>query len=398
MDDAGRLEALVAGAQFDVCSYSAGASASHGIGSPWRFIHQAAVPGGGSVPLFKVLLTNACINDCAYCANQIGRDGPRYSFEPDELARLFIQLYTRRLVQGLFLSSAVAESPSRTQEAMIKVLEILRYQYGFEGYIHLKILPGAPFDCIEEGCKLADRVSLNVEAPTAEHLVKLSSKKNLHGDIVERMRWVRQLMAGNERLVPSGQTTQFVVGAAGETDQDILRTASALYHEIELRRVYFSAFRPVRRSPLEGLSPTSPKREHRLYQADWLLRVYGFSSQEIELALGERGNLPLAKDPKLAIAQKQPWLFPVDVNRASYDGLLRVPGIGPLSARRIIEARSEHSISSLEQLRKMRVLTKRAVPFIWFQGMLPWEKQTSFLPQLDDELPPQVPSLARCLG
>ena len=281
---------------------------------------------------------------------------------------------------------------------MIKTVEILRRCYGFEGYIHLKILPGAPFDCVEEGCKLASRVSLNMEAPTAEHLARLSSKKDLDRDIVERMRWIKQLMATDERLLPSGQTTQFVVGAAGETDRDILHTTGALYREIELRRVYFSAFRPVTGSPLERLSPASPQREHRLYQADWLLRIYGFSPQEIELALGERGNLPLTKDPKLAIAQKQPWLFPVDVNRASYDELLHVPGIGPLSARRIIEARSEHSIFSLEQLKKMRVVTKRAASFIWFQGMLTWEKQTSFLPQLDDDLAQQAPSLARLIG
>ena len=398
MDLSDRLEALVGGAQFDVCSYNAATSFRYANSSASRFIRRAAVPGGGSVPLFKVLLTNVCINDCAYCANRVGRDSPRFSFQPDELAKLFMELHTKRLVQGLFLTSGIAGNPSRTQEAMIKTVEILRHYYGFEGYIHLKILPGAPFDCVEEGCKLASRVSLNMEAPTTEHLARLSAKKNLYRDIVERMRWIKQLMATEERLVPSGQTTQFVVGAAGETDRDILRTTGALYREMELRRVYFSAFRPVRGSPLERLSPASPKREHRLYQADWLLRVYGFSPQEIELALGERGNLPLTKDPKLVIAQKQPWLFPVDVNRASYDELLRVPGIGHLSARRIIEARSEHSIFSLEQLKKMRVVTEQAAPFIWFQGTLTWEKQTSFLQQLDDDLAQQAPSLAASLG
>jgi len=177
-----------------------------------------------------------------------------------------------------------------------------------------------------------------------------------------------------------------------------LHTTEALYHEIELRRVYFSAFHPISGSRLEGLHPTSSLREHRLYQADWLLRVYGFSPQEVELALGKRGNLSLRKNPKLVIAQKQPWFFPVDVNRASYDELLRVPGIGPVSARRIIEARREHSIFSLEQLKKIRVFTKQAAPFIWFQGMLTWEKQTSFLPQLDDEVAQPAPSLAKAFG
>jgi len=382
-----KLETLVAAAQFDVCGYS---GMRHAGSSPLRFIHRAALPGGGSVCLFKVLLTNVCTNDCAYCANQTGRDSPRASFKPEELAKLFMQLYTKRLVRGLFLSSGIAGNASQTMESMIKTVEILRRHYEFKGYIHLKILPGASFDCVEEGCKLASRVSVNMEAPTAQHLAKLSSKKDLYQGILEPMRWVKQLIAANEQLVPSGQTTQFVVGAAGEADRDILRTTGALYHEMGLRRVYFSAFRPIRGSRLEGLRPTFPLREHRLYQADWLLRVYGFSPQEVELALGEQGNLPLTKDPKFAIAQKQPWLFPIDINRASYDELLRVPGIGPVSAGRIIEARSEHSIFSLEQLKKMGVLTKRAVPFIWFQGMLPWEKQTSFLPQLDDDLAQQA--------
>ena len=398
MDSTQKLEALVAGAQFDVCNYSAGMRGYYVNRSPLRFIYRAAVPGGKPVPLFKVLLTSVCTNDCAYCANQVGRDSPRFSFSPDELAKTFMELHSKRLVRGLFLSSGVAGNASRTQEDMVKALEILRHKHGFEGYIHLKILPGAAFDCVEAGCYLADRVSINMEAPTARHLSRLSSKKNLHQDIVERMRWVKQLTEKNERIVRSGQTTQFVVGAAGETDQDILRTVGALYNEVELRRIYFSAFKPVRRSPLEGLNPTLPKREHRLYQTDWLLRVYGFSPQELELALNEKGNLHMLKDPKLVIAQKQPWLFPVDVNRAGYEELLRVPGIGPISAKRIVEARREHSIFSLEQLKKMRVITRRAVPFIWFQGMLPIEKQASFIPQLEDEMIPQTASLVEYLG
>ena len=374
-----KLDTLVGAAQFDVCGYT---GVRHTTSSPLRFIHRAALPGGGSVCLFKVLLTNVCANDCAYCANQIGRDSRRVSFKPEELAKIFMQLYTKRLVRGLFLSSAIAGNASQTMESMIKTVEILRHHYQFKDYIHLKILPGASLDCVEEGCKLATRVSVNIEAPTSHHLARLSSKKNLYQGILEPMRWVKQLIATNEQLVPSGQTTQFVVGAAGETDRDILTTTGNLYREMELRRVYFSAFRPVSGSQLEELRPTFPMREHRLYQADWLLRIYGFPQQEVELALGEKDNLPLTKDPKLAIAQKQPWLFPVDINRASYDELLRVPGIGPVSAGRIIEARREHSIFSLEQLKKMGALTKRALPFIWFQGMLSWEKQTSSYPSL----------------
>ncbi len=382
MDIHDKVATLTSAAQFDVCGYS-----SHPTGhiSPSRFIYHAALPGGGTVCLFKVLLTNVCVNDCAYCVNQIGRDCPRHSFQPAELARVFMELHAKRQAQGLFLSSGIGHNPTRTMELMLNTVEILRQRYEFNGYIHLKILPGAAFDCVEAACHLANRVSVNIEAPTAHHLAKLSRKKDLFRGIVEPMRWVKQLMAENEQLVPSGQTTQFVVGAAGETDRDILHTTEALYREIGLRRAYFSAFHPVPESRLEGIPSTPPLREHRLYQVDWLLRVYGFKPQEVELALGEKGNLSLAKDPKLVIARQQPWLFPVDINRANYDDLLRVPGIGPVSAGRIIESRKGHSIYSLGQLQKMRVVTKRAAAFIRFQSMLDSEKQASFLREVDAE-------------
>jgi putative DNA modification/repair radical SAM protein len=395
MDFRDKVETLVASARFDVCGYN---GMRPNRVSPMHFIHRAAMPGKGTISLFKVLLSSFCINDCAYCANQIGRDKLRTSLQPEELAKLFMELYAKGMVRGLFLTSGIDKNASQTMESMVKTLEILRHRYEFGGYIHLKILPGASFDCVEAGCKLASRVSVNMEAPTAQYLTKLSSRKDLYQGILEPMRWVKKLMASDEELVPSGQTTQFVVGAADETDRDLLRTTSALYNELQLRRVYFSAFRPVGGSRLEDVRPTPPIREHRLYQADWLLRIYGFSLKEVEPALGKSGALRLNKDPKLIIAQKQPWLFPVDLNTASYEEILRVPGIGPLSAKRIVDARREHSICSLEQLGKMRVVVKRAAPFIWFRGMLSWEKQLSFLPQLDDDSAQPVPSLAGVLG
>jgi len=258
-------------------------------------------------------------------------------------------------------------------------------------------LPGARFDCVEAACRLASRVSVNVEAPTALHLARLSRKKDLHHGILERMRWVKQLISKDETRVPSGQTTQFVVGAAGETDLDILRTTRGLYKEIGLRRIYFSAFNPITDSPLEELQPTPPMREHRLYQADWLLRVYRFSLDEVGLAIDSNGGLSLGKDPKLTIARKQPWLFPLDLNKAAYEELIRVPGIGPTSAKRVIEARKEHSIFSRQQLKKMGVVTSRALPFIWFKGMLDDEKQLSFMSQLDDDTNQPVSSLREAL-
>ena len=396
MDVSQKLQIVAASAKFDICGYDAARSMHQADRDPHRFIYRATLPGGGCISLFKVLLTNVCTNDCAYCVNQVGRDRPRAYFQPHELANLFMELHRKRLVRGLFLSSGVAGSPSRTMQEMVDTVEILRQRHDFTGYVHLKIMPGAGYDCVEAACKVANRVSINIEAPTAHHLARLSSRKDLYDGIVERMRWAKQVMSANEGLVPSGQTTQFVVGAAGETDLDILRTTGALYREIGLRRVYFSAFQPVIDSPLEGLRATPPMREHRLYQADWLLRVYGFSSHDLDLALGDKGDLSLVKDPKMMIARRQPWLFPVDVNRAAYEELLRVPGIGPISAGRIVEARTEHSIFSLEQLKKMGVVTKRAGSFIWFRGASAHEKQMCFLQGLDDE-PDEVPSLAGVL-
>ncbi|MDP2919179.1 MAG: putative DNA modification/repair radical SAM protein [Dehalococcoidia bacterium] len=378
-----KLDLLVNAAQFDTCGYSS--PRQKDTNSPLKYIYRAALPEGGSVCLFKVLLTNVCVNDCAYCVNQCGRDIPRSTFQPDELAGTFMELHQRRLAQGLFLSSGIGVNPNQTMEAMIKTVQILRSRHEYKGYVHLKILPGAKFDCVEEACRVANRVSLNMEAPTAHHMVKLSHKKDLFNDIVERMRWVKQLMVKDNKLVPSGQTTQFVVGAADEDDRDILRTTDALYHEIGLRRAYFSAFQPVSRSRLEGHPPTPLIREHRLYQVDWLLRVYGFPLREVELALDETDNLPLKKDPKLLIAQRQPWLFPVDVNTAGRDDLLRVPGIGPVSTDRIIRTRRDSRIDSLTQMQKMGVVTKRAAKYIWFQGMLEYEKQLAFLPEAEEE-------------
>lgn len=379
MDVSDKLQILGLAAEYDVCGRGC---SPRGNASPLRFIEPVSVPGRGVTYLFKVLQTNACVNDCVYCVNQLGRDSRRLSFQPEELARLFMDLHRKRLVQGLFLSSAIAGKPTPSMERMVQTVEILRERYHFPGYVHLKIMPGASQDVIEAGCRLANRVSVNMEAPTAEHLAKLTSKKDIYRGILEPMRFVKRLKAGNEKLVPSGQTTQFVVGAAGETDGDILHSIVDLYREVDLKRAYFSAFRPVSGSRLEGVPPTPAIREHRLYQADWLLRVYHFSPREIELALGGNGNLGC--DPKLAIASKQPWLFPVDVNRASYDELLRVPGIGPISAQKILDSRSEHSIFSLDQLRKMRVSQKAAGPFIWFQGMTSIEKALSRQLPLED--------------
>ncbi len=366
-----KLESLSTAAQYDVCGFCGSPRTKD---SPLGFIHEAAVPGKAPVSLLKVLLTNYCVNDCMYCVNQVGRDIPRSAFQPEELAKLFMELHEKKLVQGLFLSSGIASNPSRTMGAMLGTAEILRKHYEFAGYIHLKIMPGAPFGSVEEGCKLASRVSVNIEAPTAKHLSRLTSGKEMYQDILTRMRWVKELKSERDSLIPSGQTTQFVVGAAGEKDLDILKTTQKLYREMELRRVYYSAFTPV--SPHSGnIARAPPVREHRLYQTDWLMRVYRYPDNEVELALDNEGNLPLDSNPKLVIAEKQPWLFPIDLNGAEYNELIRVPGIGPVSAKKILSLRKDTRIDSMNQLRKMRVLTGVAAPFIWFKGIEREERQ-----------------------
>lgn len=364
-----KLDVLGTAARFDVCGACGPQTSTRANVFPYQFIHKADVPGGRQVNLFKVLLTNSCINDCAYCVNQVGRDVRRSAFQPEELARLFMSMASRRLVQGLFLSSGIGTNPTQTMERMIDTVAILRLHYQFQGYIHLKLLPGAAPSCVEEACRLASRVSVNMEAPTPEHLSKLSVRKDLYKGILEPMRLVQRLVSSHQVRLPAGQTTQFVVGAAGESDKDILEATHNLYKEVGLARAYFSAFRPVPDSRLEHIKAAPPMREHRLYQSDWLLRVYKFSLQEVELALKKDGNLPLSKDPKLLIAERQPWLFPVDVNTADYHELLRVPGIGPASAKRIVQARRQHRILSVKELRQLGAATTRAASFVWLKHM-----------------------------
>jgi predicted DNA-binding helix-hairpin-helix protein len=223
--------------------------------------------------------------------------------------------------------------------------------------------------CVEEACKLASRVSINIEAPTPEHLATLATGKELDRGILEAMRLVKRIRERYRGRAPAGQTTQFVVGAANETDKDILHASHALYKDLGLNRIFFSAYHPIPGSRLEHIPAAPPMREHRLYQSEWLLRVYRFSMEDIDQALTEGGDLDIAQDPKMVIAKKQPWLFPIDVNDASYRQLLRIPGIGPTSARRIVQAREEHTIRSLGELGKLGCASKRAAPFLWLKDM-----------------------------
>ena len=327
-------------------------------------IYRAAVPGKGRVPLLRVLMTNVCQYDCRYCAINCHRSIERVSYEPEELVKTFLELHRRGAADGLFLSSGVAGDPAKVEARMLETVAILRQREGFKGYIHLKLMPGLPLGYIEWAAGLADRLSINLEAPTPEHLARIAPKKAAATNAPAAMETVHRIKDSLPRLLSAGQTTQLVVGAAGEGDKEILERSRWLYGHLKMRRVYYSAYQPVFG---EELAPPAPlAREHRLYQSDWLLRQYPIPLDE--LLFDDFGNLPLAADPKLIWALRHPEHFPKEVNRAAYRELLQVPGIGPLSARRIVDARRGRAFRDLAELQIMGVVTKRARHFLLLNG------------------------------
>ncbi|MGD8626724.1 MAG: radical SAM protein [Anaerolineae bacterium] len=368
MDVRQKIEALGESARYDLCN--ACGAATRRRDDLGRWIYPAALPDGQQVRVLKVLMTNVCEKNCYYCAVRASRDVPRTSFTPEELASAFDRLCRADLVDGLFLSSGVCAGPGQTMDRMIDCVELVRGRYQFRGYVHLKLLPGASEAHVERAVQLAQRVSVNLEAPSAERLAAIAPRKNFFQELTEPMRLAKRLIdASGGRLAPAGQTTQFVVGAAGEADREILDTTARLYRDLDLRRAYFSAFQPVRGTPLDGQEPTPAWREHRLYQADWLLRFYGFGFED--LVFDGQGNLPRRADPKLTYAQAHPELFPVEVNRAPREALLRVPGIGPRSAGRIVRWRRQGCLRELGDLKKAGAVAERAAPFLLLDGRRP---------------------------
>jgi putative DNA modification/repair radical SAM protein len=365
MDTRQKIEVLGRSAQYDLCGEACGTEANRVRDDLGRWIYPAVLPDGKKVKLLKILLTNACENDCYYCANRASRNFRRISFTPEELAYAFDQMYRRGLVQGLFLSSGVCDA-ARTMDRMIAMVELVRHRYAFPGYVHLKILPGATFAHVERAVQLANRVSVNLEAPNPERLARIAPPKDFTAHLLQPLHWAKQLI---EEGVSVSQTTQFVVGAADETDRELLSTTEQLYRELGLARVYFSAFQPIVDTPLEDHPPTPLLREHRLYQSDFLLRKYGFTLDD--LIFDDSGNLPSEADPKLIWAKAHPDFFPVEVNQASREELLRVPGIGPRSASRILKLRGQGKLRQLSDLRKIGAVAKRAAPFILLDGRQP---------------------------
>ncbi|MFB0503513.1 MAG: helix-hairpin-helix domain-containing protein [Candidatus Bathyarchaeia archaeon] len=323
-------------------------------------LYKSSTPSG-TCTLFKTLYTNACGFDCAYCVNS-ARNTETYSYTPEEVASIFHALSTKKLAQGLFLSSAMGRDPETTMDAMIQSVEILRTKYAFQGYVHLKILPGASRYQVERAAQLADRVSVNVEEPSSSRLGEVCAVKDYRVDILRRQAWVKEL----DYNLPSGQATQFIIGATDETDWEIMSRMHYLYQEMQMRRIYYSAFEPVAETKLQSRNATPSWRERRLYQVDWLYRVYHYHMEEISEALVD-DFLPNA-DPKITLAH----LYldrPVEVNEASMKELLRIPGIGPRSAKRIIELRRNGTrIRSGRQLADMGVVVRRAQAFLKVDG------------------------------
>lgn len=415
-----KIRILGAAGKFDICASSAVTRANIkdeivlgnsriGNASSCGICHSYT-PDGRCISLFKVLFTNHCIYSCKYCFTCVQKN--KVMFTPEEYANVFMKLYEANYVEGLFLTSGIFRDADYTTEKLIEVVRLLRNHYHFRGYIHFKCLPGTDLSLIKEAANFADRMSVNVELPNKSYLSEVAEQKDYENDIIKRQFWIRgvikqkeeekrkeqldqsniepiqaknfnshfdafdddigmnclasrcQISEGNFGIkLDAGQTTQFVLGAAGEPDKDILNRLFWEYKHVNLRRGYFSAFSPIQGTALETLQPTPLERENRLYQADWLYRVYKISSKELMSIINDSGNLPVG-DPKLHLAFES-ITRPIDVNKATYKELIRIPGIGPIAAKRILNLQRSHvKIVNRKQLQNLGVVLKRAEPWL----------------------------------
>ena len=338
--------------------------------NPAPGIYKASLPNGKKINLMRVMFTDFCKMDCAYCPNSIYVPRKRYAFKRDELADTFMELHQRLAVDGLFLSSGIAGDGSKTTQRLVETVEIIRKKHGFRGYIHMKVMPGASRELVERAHRLGSRLSVNIETPEADMMRRISPHKDLRKDILDPMAWISELTAASSGGAV-GQATQFVVGAADESDRQIYRRVDQMYADWNLKRVYYPPFRPARHTPMEEKPPVPAAREHRLYQMDWLRRVYQFDGAEIDLAFDGAGFLSLEQDPKSVIAMENLDAFPIDLNAATREQLLRIPGVGPVSAGRIVDNRRRHRIDNWRDLQAMGVVRKRAWPYVVFPGQRP---------------------------
>ena len=367
-----KLEILSTDAQYDLaCACGSSNTQSRKRSKDGNWVYPVTLPNGGKSILFKTLISNVCKNDCKYCPLREQMDIRRCSLNPEETAKVFLDYYNQRKVFGLFLSSGVFGSSDITMERLNSIARILRKKHKFKGYIHLKVIPGSSNAAVEEAVSLASAVSLNIETPGEKNLAKLSSKKNYIKDIIEPIKLISSLTKKGSRYERVKQTTQFIVGAAGEQDREIVRYMFGLYNRLNMNRVYFSAYQRglgeesisgeynVLENPADILT-----REHRLYQVDFLLRKYGF--RESDILFESDGYLSLTTDPKELWANKHPEMFPVNINRASKFSLLKVPGLGPVTVNRIIESRKNSTIKSIKQVGKIGVRLNKAQKYLTF--------------------------------
>jgi predicted DNA-binding helix-hairpin-helix protein len=338
---------------------------------PDTFIHPAQLPNGKNILLLKTLLSSACERDCYYCPFRAGRDFRRATFKPEEFANLFIKLTQSGAAEGIFLSSGLAGGGIRTQDKLLDAADILRRKLNFRGYIHLKIMPGAEKDQVYRAMQLADRVSINLEAPNTNRLARLAPHKVFLEELLQPLKWAEEI----RKTIPAHKgwngrwpstVTQFVAGGADESDLELLTATDWLHKHVRLKRAYFSAFSPIPGTPMENKAAVDPLREHRLYQASFLLRDYGFDLEDLPFEADS--NLPLASDPKLAWARLHLADRPVEVNQADPRELTRVPGIGPKGAEAILRARRSGSLRDLSALRKLGIVAERAAPYVLLDG------------------------------
>jgi putative DNA modification/repair radical SAM protein len=373
-----KLEILADAAKYDASCASSGTAkkssvGGRGIGSTEGMgICHSYAPDGRCISLLKILLTNFCIYDCLYCVNRVSSNIPRARFTVDEVVNLTLDFYSRNYIEGLFLSSGIIRDSDYTMEQMVAIVRTLREVHDFRGYIHLKTIPDASAELMAAAGRYADRVSVNVELPTEDSLAELAPEKDAHS-IRKSMASLRARIDESKaetrapKFAPGGQSTQLIVGADAATDHTIIDNSAMLYSAYRLRRVYYSAFSPIPDSSrLLPLRAAPLIREHRLYQADWLLRFYEFEAQEI--FAGTDGMLDLEIDPKLAWALKNRDRFPIDINRCTREELLRVPGLGTKSVKRILAARKIRTLR-LDDLQRLRLPLKRVMPFVKLPGL-----------------------------
>jgi len=367
-----KLEILSDDAKYDLaCACGTREDEHRRRGGNGRWIYPVTLPNGGTSVLLKTLISNVCANDCRYCPLREQQDIRRCTLAPEETARVFLDYFNRREVFGLFLSSGVIGTPDATMDRLNATARILRRRHQFKGYIHLKIIPGAGDAAVEEAVSLASAVSLNIETPGATHLAKLSSRKDYLRDIIDPIKRISELTAHGSRFARVKQTTQFIVGPAGESDAEIVKYMWGLYDRLHMHRVYFSAYQEALGDA--SLSASLGKqagsgdpflREHRLYQVDFLMRKYGFTDADIPC--DDRGYLSLETDPKEAWATRHPEFFPVAVNQASRMELLRVPGLGPVTVNRILALRREQRLRDLDQIGRIGARLEKARPYVAF--------------------------------